>query len=580
MGKLLKSKMFIFSISLVLISGLASCSEEDLKVTPEGNEDLNSESSEKVSNSIITLPASISQQQGGSKLSKATRSGGGGGDDMLGIFSGIRHYVGMAEDMKDMVKEFMGHMIGSNLLKFAPIGEEIDIPEDETDPEAPRKVRIDKPNAEEAGEEYVWKISLYFEEDATTPEMIIRFTLTETGAKGRILWEMTREHESVSSLNITSSVDVTFDGTDTIKTLETKLTQDLSELVSYAYTEGLTETEIKALDLGQPSKVFVMAQYDGTEFTIYGTSYHPTWIDESILKGEDMPWNDSNRTMYMFKAKAIEGDNEGAKVYLSIPENDLTDISTVWTNHSIGVLFTDMMVGQVNDMLVKLADGTDDIEEEGPAKTIPEEQQEAVNIMAFVLGVEPSLPTLAEHVGGESFSSDEYDAAAAYYAGTIVDTMLFQNVSLDTVEEFNAWFATLPATTENEDDPSKESMYNLMMAPEAAASIAAQVETRGYSLTKAEIEAFIYDESVSSGAEEFKAGYDSIKYIINPAFFDETSGFLGTYDEANDEFYNYSNTGMTAGAKPAKFDALDALDLDSIDPYVPSEVVSATITVE
>ncbi len=68
--------------------------------------------------------------------------------------------------------------------------------------------------------------------------------------------------------------------------------------------------------------------------------------------------------------------------------------------------------------------------------------------------------------------------------------------------------------------------------------------------------------------------------MINPAYYSEADGFLGTHDETGDVFYNYANNTMTAGTKPTLFTELNALDLSTIEPYVPATVVAATITVE
>ena len=105
-------------------------------------------------------------------------------------------------------------------------------------------------------------------------------------------------------------------------------------------------------------------------------------------------------------------------------------------------------------------------------------------------------------------------------------------------------------------------------------------EADAYKLTKAELESFINSSPADSDAQDFQGQYNTIKYMINPAYYNEESGFLGTYDETNDIFYSYSNYSMAVGSKPAAFTTIHAFDLSEINPYVPADVVSATVTVE
>lgn len=445
-------------------------------------------SAEKFDNSIIDLPDSLAgSQQARTGMVKADSGGG-----MEGIYSGIRHYIALVEMFKEFAKELMVNIAQSGMIESAVKGQEYDI-SDSSDPESPQRLVLED---DDSGI-YEYKLSLYFTDSGTTPEMIVRFTIADSAAKGRILWEMTEEESDltevgITGVNITRQLDLTFDGTTSTKTLEVKLIQDLSELVTYAESAGtwasLTDAQKDALDLGQPSKVFCNASYDGSEFTIYGTSYHPGWATEATLNGDDSMWG-TDRSMYMFKAKAIEGNTEGAKLYLALPLETTSDITNVWTEDSVGNIFTDMMLDQLNNYIAILHDGNDDPEDEYPGNAAAE-QATADAIVTWITGSAPG----------------------------------------------------------------------------------------DYVITKAELEAFISDPP--SGSESFAAMYESISYMINPAFYDSTNGFLGTYDEMNDIFYNYTGTGMEAGTAPASFSVLNALDLSSINPYVPTEVVSATITVE
>lgn len=76
----------------------------------------------------------------------------------------------------------------------------------------------------------------------------------------------------------------------------------------------------------------------------------------------------------------------------------------------------------------------------------------------------------------------------------------------------------------------------------------------------------------------------SVLYMINPAFYDDTLGFLGTYDIAKGVFYAYNGTGLVESTNAVLIDRIDTLnadlDLSGIYSYIPAEVVSAGITVE
>ena len=494
---LFKKHLTGFSSVLVILAAvfIVGCFNDDDGddpiFIPPGNAVFNSDTSTRIDNSIITLPESLSSQPG-SKDVRMTRSGG----EMTGIFEGIRQYVGMAEMLKNFLKEVMTNILSSPALKYAPMNEVITIPSDATDTNGPKKIKIERPQ----GESYAWKISLYFSENSTAPEMIVRFTIEGEGAKGRMLFNITEEDETISAAGISGIdlgryLDITFDGTTATKTMEIKFIQDLSEITAYAAANWgtLTTAQKSALDLGQPSKVFLNAGYDGTEYTIYGTSYHPGWSTQASLTGDgDGMWGDNGRSMYMFKAKAIEGSVDGAKLYLELSLETDSDASNVWTDDSVGNVFTAMMLASLNAYIAMAHDGNDDPDIDGD---VTAEKALADNIVTWITGSPP-------------------------------------------------------------------------------------LEESDYTITQAELEAFVNTPQIDPDAQDFQDTYNSIKHMINPAFFDSTDGFLGTYDVTNDVFYNYSSGNMTAGTKPEDFTTLNALDLSTIDPYIPTEVVAATITVE
>lgn len=514
-----------------------------------------------LASSVIDLPTSLKSAQSiqtgtvnGSIKAALTRSSDSGDEgSIIGIYEGIPMYVTMASMLKDIVKGIMVDLVKDPSWRLIPLDTKIDIiPED---PNGPTQIMIEKP----AGEAYEWKISAWNSSDPDNPIMIIRFTITNTGAKGQMLWNISEEDEDIAAAGIPDiiinrKVDVTFDGTSSIKTLEIKLVQDLTNVINY-YTDNystLTLGEIAALDVGQPSKVFVNASLDDAtkEYTIYGTSYHPGWAAEKVKTGDGGLFGD-NRDIYMFKAKAIETDTvKGSKVYLSFPLNTTSDITNVWTDDSISGLFKTKIVDDINSEFLKQSD---------------EASQLAMAAMIV-------KPTLATH--GNTFTDAEYNAAKTYYNGHLTLDDIFY-AQYTTTSAFNGWFATLTNNTSLTD----YWMYYLMMAPEIKAEIDAGTRS-GIVVTSAELESFMNRTGTPPDADQFKSMYQQVTKIVNPAFFGEGGVFLGTYNETESVFYQNANNTLTASTDESSISELKALDLSTINPYVPSDVVSLDIVIQ
>ncbi len=453
---------------------------------------LKADSGEILGKSIISLPASLSPGE----TSKGTADDPcecDSSDELIDVYNGIRCYVRIADAIKNGVKQLVIDI--GEVLPYIPVGREFVI--DDPKPEDPKKVLLEKPE----GEDYEWKLSFFFEETGG-PEMIIRFTFEGMGARGRLLWKRTEENGELAKvgmhLNVENAIDVTFDGTAAVRTLEVRYRQDLSEILSLGEAgsfDGYTVEQREKI-LGQADRIFLNTVLDGTagEYTIYGTSHHPGWSQLNYeIFGAD-------RNMYLFKAKAKTDSDNAAKLYLSLPLESRDDITGVWTDDSVGVIVTDFLTGRVNSILARLSDGADDPVED-PA--------------------DPDDPFIGDTAAEQQLAKD------------IIYWLVGENPPVD------------------------------------------------YSITKAELEAFVFsDKSGDADAQSFQNGYKSISYMINPAYYDSENGFLGTYDEARDIFYVYSGTSLSAGLKPGNFGVMNGLDLSNIQPYVPSEVVAATIEVE
>jgi len=330
-------------------------------------DNFNAATAETLKTSVISMPESLSvasfsaAQKPGNTGSAVKRMAGGGGGYPDMIYGGIRNYIGLADMMKDMVKDILSKIIPN--LGNMPVGVLTEIPPNASDPEAPKYVKL------EQGTTYDWKVSLYFT-DNVTPELIMRFTNTATGTKGRMLMNMAADSSEFTDCGYTGefirTVDVTFDGTVVNKiatsgSIEVKLIQDLSGLLAYADTLDLTNTaqatQYASCDLGQPSKVFLNATYDGTEYTIYGTSYHSGWAAQFARLGDAAgPSFGDGRSMYMFKAKAT--DTDGAKLYLALPVDTMTDTTNVWTTDSISEIFGQVVANELEKAIQSISDGT------------------------------------------------------------------------------------------------------------------------------------------------------------------------------------------------------------------------------
>ena len=73
---------------------------------------------------------------------------------------------------------------------------------------------------------------------------------------------------------------------------------------------------------------------------------------------------------------------------------------------------------------------------------------------------------------------------------------------------------------------------------------------------------------------------ETIKHLINPAFFEKEIGLLGTFDGTN--FYAYNNTtnSLSLGDRPINFDVYNALDLTTLEAIIPNDVYTMVIEVK
>ena len=548
----------------------------------------NTETKTTLNSSVINIPASLlSNSAPTMKMHKRRRLNNtsaqpSGDQEMSGIYTGITGYISMAEEVKNMVKEIMGNIVGNPFLTNLPLDTIIDISDPNSTANDPTRLKIEKP----VGSDYEWKLSLFFTTADLNPEMIINFTVLNAGAKGRLLMDLQDEDTRLTQANITgvnktAKVDVIFDGTSVIKTLEIKFVQDLSEYRTYATNNWSTLSQLQksALDLGQPEKLLLKAIFDGYVFTISGTSYHPGSIVESNLNNENSPWG-NGRTMYMFKAKTVEDATvNGAKLALALPLETTTDITNVWLNDSISTIASNSLINNLNTSLtlwineINEPDTEGDVTADGTSDmSVALEKQRAYYTMLIVLGDAVKPPSIIDH--GLDFTKVEYDAAQAFDP---TDSWgIFSTFTNET--SLSTWFKTLDETT----SPKQSDVYNYILGY----LINQNIVTHGYSLTKNELENFLNIPSNDPDVDNFKTLYYSLKYMVNPAFYNST-GFLGTLDTAgtvdttDDVFYKYTNTsGLEATSDTSSISGITNLDLRNIVSYTPKSVYDATIDIK
>ena len=426
-------------------------------------------------------------------------------------FKGINKYIGLAEDTKSEAVDILVRVIPQ--LTTATLDEEFLLTEDAEYPDDPKRVLI------EQGFLYNWKVSLFFTETETDPEMILQFTIADGGAAGTIYQSLQNRLNEAAALiygeTIPVRLAIPFYGVGSEKSIEILLHRDFSGLREWVNTNIVDpeSTELDDLDLGAPDKVFINALLDGDSgiYTIHGASYHPGWGILRELGAEDVPVWGIDRNIYMFKAKAtdsvddsslsdsttvdddssvidsttvVEDDTTtdvaevtGAKLYLAVPLDSTVDVTTLWEDDSIAVHFSAAMLAQLNSDIAVEDDGLD-----------------------------------------------------------ILQVVLDDN----TITELR-------------------------------------------SVTEAEFEAFLdRDLSDSEDDASIQGGYLSVKASLNPAFYTDRDGFIGTYDDLNSAYWSYGD-GL-ASSLDADFittiDTLNAFDLADIVPYVPSEIIDRIITLE
>ena len=422
------------------------------------------------------------------------------------------------------------------------------------------------------GEKFKWKLSLYFN-NSESPDMIIRFTLKNNSMKGQMIANI--KNSSAYQVNgvetvidINSVVKVTFDGTETMKKLDVDITSDLESMLAFveANKANLSEEQIETLDIDRAGKFSLRVQYDGTEYGISGCGYAPGALLEGELTGKDKIFGDE-RSTYTFRAKSITGEVDGAKMDIAIPVNTLDNVNTIWETDSFSQIFQNKFVEFVNVYIASLIDENDDSEEdnEGFEGSVNAEQQLGFNSLYWFLGENLAIPTLSEH--GLVITSEEYENAVNFWGEES-----FQTDGITTLENINL---ILSITDGSITDETKKFIYYRIMAPE----VIAYYQVNPISFTISDIEA-ILEKTNDDDSNAFRTLLETIKHLVNPAFFEKEIGFLGTFDGTDFYAYDKESNSLDLGTKPENFDSLNALDLTLLEAIIPNDVYTMVIEVK
>ncbi len=454
--------------------------------------------------------------------------------------------------------------------------------------------------------EYEHKLYLYFD-GGINPRYIISYSVSDSGyGKGVILYRVSGTFEGTDVASVTTA-EIIFDSVSTPQALDIRYHRDLTGLRTYA--EGLTDptdSEVRELDLAQPERISLSVRFDGTEYLVSGYSYHPGIEELQTLGLEDyFELLKESRHTYLFRTVipvTEEGTETGAKLSLAFPVDDASDLTGVWTDDALGTLYTDYMVAFANSQIS---------EETNPLKkfyntmyitlNVPDpDDYSALPESYFTDYFEPWVDDMnagltAEGVTDASSMQTYFDGLASeedangvrredfgvlYHlanAGEVAwdaevgwDTAWTQDAYDNAVSTLGNWegldYAAMNQLYQNAStNDSKKFYLSLLM-------IAYISEEHGFTVTQEELEAFLYDPDLDDpDVLEFRNLYESVKYIVNPAFYKPQDGFVGTLNTETDQFYLLRAGALVPSEDRTVIEGLIELDLSAVTVLLPAE---------
>ncbi|PCJ57950.1 MAG: hypothetical protein COA79_14350 [Planctomycetota bacterium] len=566
---------FMFIVCILFLTSCGNSSNISIANTPIADleNDFNKEKSiSALKRSVLTVPNNLFLTSSSSSGKKYSSNNNELGENVYGkVYSNIDY----AKAIKTNVIEYIEFLFESKDLSKVELNTKID-----TDAGIITAFKLEDISKIE-GENYIWKLSLYYS-FSTKPDIICRLTFFQGKLKGQILQYGTEVLSKTIDgftryYNKYYNYDIRFDGIQIPQTLDIDYTIDMEETFNFAnlYWRQLTTKETEELNISQISKSSLHVEFDGSIYGITGTSYS-AGENLEIQLNRQVKYFGADRSTYTFRIKTLTNDTEGAKVDVALPVDTLEETSAIWENDSFANLFEQDIITFIKDLIVQYIDDIDDEYisnytyfgtalhvSSSLGGSIEEEKRVGMQLIYSYLGNNIEIDKLQVH--GTTISMNEFDEAKAFWGSDD-----FTDFNLNTLELVNAFLANTDTS-----DNDKEKVYYQIKAQ----SIITYYQENILSVNLLDISAYL--ENIN----DFKSNSftdligTNIK-LVNPAFFENTSGLLGTFN--NNEFFQYDfifDT-LTIGEKPTNFDQLNALDLKSLTTIAPANVYNLTIEVK
>lgn len=520
-----------------------------------------SELSEDFRKSVIQLPDSFTATSATISQKSQKKSKDGSDHIALDVYGGIFDYVKISNQIKESLVESFLDIYKDDFLATV----ELDVKHTFDENGEFFSFKLEHPEGD-----YNWKLSLYNSVDVE-PVAVSYFSKIEDNFKGKISLKYVDEivmvvGEETTTLKKSGVINVVYDSNNDKKSLTIKAVADLSELVTFAQAnwDSLSDNQKEELDLSSPEKLVVNITFENNEYSVGGTSYHGAGRTKTILDGEEFIFGDNNET-YMFKAKSLANSDDGVKLAVALPDNQRSDVTNIFEDASISKVFQKGFINIINENVNRLLDDVDDNEsEEEFVGNVDTELILGFKTLYWILGTNVPINTLEEN--GGVITQEDLDAAKLFWTNEPLE-----DIDLENLEGLNSF---LTSTDEEITQEIKETIYYYILAPKVIEEYLAQ----NLSITIEDIQ-----DMIARGSEEevsFGDIFNTLLHIVNPAFFNEDNGFLGTYN--GDKFFEFDSTGnkLTEGDKPAGFSALNVLDLDTIEDVSPKTVFDLVLTVQ
>jgi hypothetical protein len=283
-------------------------------------------------------------------------------------------------------------------------------------------------------------------------------------------------------------------------------------------------------------------------------------------------FGDPNRIMYTFKAKSKETDTlKGSKVYLALPLDTVSDISTLWTEHSIGAIYTPIFKEQIRASVNEMIGSASQTEEQ------------KYYMMYWVLGssdlgITPiTVTSMVQRTipAPNTFTQEEYDAVYNWYSVYQNPNVDLTKSPMDSLTNFNLFYQSFA------DAATKQWLVDIVTLAKYAKTAIDARGTSDFVVSSPEFDTFLATNT-DPNAKAIRDMTKEISYITNPAFFKEGGILLGTFNLATNGFNKITDgiwSEIGSGTDTA-LDTLNAFNLDEINPYVPSQVVTMDVTIE